>query len=62
MAKSPVVFLNEVRAELSKVVWPSRSEVIRLTWVVVLVSLVVGLFIGALDFIFTKLFSFLIEG
>lgn len=62
MAKSPVVFLKEVKSELAKVVWPSRAEVVRLTWVVILVSLIVGLFIGALDFIFTRLFSFLIGG
>ncbi len=62
MAKSPVVFLKEVKSELAKVVWPSRVEVIRLTWIVILVSLTVGLFIGALDFIFTRVFSFLIGG
>lgn len=62
MAKSPVVFLKEVQAELGKVIWPGRNEVIRLTIVVLLVSLIVGLFIGALDFVFTKIFSFLIGG
>lgn len=62
MAKSPVVFLKEVKSELAKVIWPTRAEIIRLTWIVILVSLLVGLFIGALDFIFTKIFSFLIGG
>jgi len=51
---SPVTFLKETRDELKKVVWPTREEVIRLTGVVILVSLVVGIFLGGLDFVFTK--------
>lgn len=54
MAQTPVTFLKEVRDELSKVVWPSRAEVIRLTAVVLIVSLVVGLFLGGVDFLLTK--------
>jgi len=55
MAATPVVFLKEVQEELKKVVWPTRDEVIRLTFVVIAVSLVVGLFLGGIDFILTKL-------
>jgi len=51
---TPITFLKEVREELKKVVWPGREEVIRLTGVVILVSLVVGIFLGGLDFVFTK--------
>lgn len=47
-------FLKEVRDELQKVVWPTRAEVLRLTIVVILVSLVVGLFLGSIDFLLTK--------
>jgi preprotein translocase subunit SecE len=60
MATTPVGFLKEVREELQKVVWPTRDEVIRLTGVVILVSLGVGMFLGATDFILTKLFELLI--
>ena len=28
MATTPVVFLKEVRDELKKVVWPTRSEIL----------------------------------
>ena len=55
MASTPVKFLGEVGDELKKVVWPSRDEVIRLTTVVMLISLLVGLFLGGADFVFTKL-------
>ena len=51
---TPISFLKETRDELKKVVWPSRQEVLRLTLVVIMVSLVVGLFLGGLDFVFVK--------
>ena len=60
MATTPVAFLKEVRDELQKVVWPTRNEVIRLTGVVIIVSLGVGLFLGATDFILTKFVGLLI--
>jgi preprotein translocase subunit SecE len=60
MATTPVSFLKEVRDELKKVVWPTRDEIIRLTGVVILISLIVGLFLGGTDFILTKLIGLLI--
>lgn len=50
----PLTFFREVRTELAKVVWPTRKETIRLTLVVVIVSAIVGLFIGGTDFVLTK--------
>jgi preprotein translocase subunit SecE len=61
MATTPASFLREVRDELKKVVWPTRAEVIRLTGVVILVSLLVGVFLGGADFILTKLVGLLIN-
>ncbi len=60
MAQTPVSFFKEVREELKKVVWPTKEEVIRLTGVVILVSVIVGLFLGGADFILTKLIEVLI--
>jgi preprotein translocase subunit SecE len=60
MATTPVIFLKEVRDELKKVVWPTRDEIIRLTGVVILVSLVVGIFLGGTDFILTKLIELIV--
>jgi preprotein translocase subunit SecE len=60
MATTPANFLREVLDELKKVVWPTRAEVIRLTGVVVLVSLIVGIFLGGTDFILTKLVGILV--
>ena len=61
MASTPVGFLKETRDELSKVVWPKRQEVIRLTGVVIGVSFLVGIFVGGLDFVFTKILGLLIK-
>ena len=60
MATTPVNFLREVQDELKKVVWPTKEEVIRLTGVVILVSLFVGLFLGGADFILTKLIELIV--
>jgi preprotein translocase subunit SecE len=52
---SPVRFLKEVRTELKKVTWPTRQETIKLTLVVITVSVVMGLFVGGLDILFVNL-------
>ena len=51
---TPLVFLKETRDELRKVVWPTRSEVIRLTFIVITISIIVGFYIGGLDYVLTK--------
>lgn len=61
MATTPVNFLGEVKDELKKVVWPSRSEVIRLTSIVIIVSIGVGLFLGLADYIFTGLLGVIVK-
>lgn len=61
MAKTPVSFLREVNDELKKVVWPERNEVIKLTTAVIVVSAIVGIYIGGLDFILTSLLSFILK-
>ena len=53
--KKILSFFSEVRSELSKVVWPKRDEVIKLTLIVFVISGVVGAYVGGLDYLFTKL-------
>ena len=60
-SKGPVVFLKEVRAELLKVIWPTRSEVIRLTVIVIAVSVGIALYIGGLDLLFTSITNLLVK-
>lgn len=54
MAISPIAFIRESVDELKKVVWPTKQEIIRLTIAVLIISLVVGLFLGGIDFLLTK--------
>ncbi len=51
-------FFKETRFELRKVVWPTRQETMRTTWVVMAVVVVVSLILGGFDVViqwFTKL-------
>lgn len=50
-------FLSEVKVELSKVVWPTPEQTLRLTIIVVLVTVIVGFFVGGVDFLLTKLLT-----
>ena len=59
--KNPVEFLREVRVELKKVVWPTKEEVLRMTVLIVVVSILTGAFVGGLDYAFTKLFQLAVQ-
>lgn len=56
-----IFFLQEVKAEMEKVVWPSREQTIRYSILVIVVAVAVGLFLGGLDYILTKLTEVLIQ-
>ncbi len=58
---NPIQFIKEARAELTKVVWPSRKETIRITIAVIALSLSVAVFLGAVDFGLTKLFEYIVN-
>ncbi|HRO27881.1 MAG TPA: preprotein translocase subunit SecE [Luteimonas sp.] len=42
-------FLTEARFELRKVVWPTRQEAMRMTWVVVIVVIIIALVLAGFD-------------
>ena len=50
----PGQFLKEVIAELRKVNWPTRPEVVAYSTVVLVASIVVAALIFAMDYVFTK--------
>ena len=58
---SPLQFLQEVRLELKKVKWPTRPQVVRMTTIVISVSIAVGAFIAGLDYAFTNLMTLIIK-
>lgn len=48
-------FLRAVQAELTKVNWPTREEIVRYTVMVVIISAAVAAFLGTLDYFFSYL-------
>lgn len=57
----PMVFLREVRGELRRVAWPTRSEVINYSTVVLITLIVLIAAIFVLDFAFARSILFLFE-
>ncbi len=55
MALNPLRYLNESKAEFDKVIWPTKTETLRLTIVVIVVSIIVGAYIAGLDAIFAQI-------
>jgi preprotein translocase subunit SecE len=52
---------RRVIAELRKVVWPTRDETIRLTIVVIIVSVAIGLFLFVGDTMFISLYTLFVD-
>jgi preprotein translocase subunit SecE len=48
---SVVGFLRAVRAELGKVTWPSKDELLKATRMIVIMSIILGLAIGWMDWL-----------
>ncbi|MFZ6034543.1 MAG: preprotein translocase subunit SecE [Patescibacteria group bacterium] len=47
-------FTGDVMDELKKVTWPTRRDTVRLTTIVIGVSLIIGLYIGIIDILLAK--------
>ena len=54
-------FLREVRAELRKVAWPTRSEVINYSIIVLVAVVILTALIAGLDYLFSKFVLTLFE-
>ena len=48
-------FLVSVRVELGKVSWPTQPELIKATRMVIVLSLIVGVVLGFVDLLLTKI-------
>ena len=46
-------FFKEVSSELKKVAWPSKKQVIKNTLIVIAAVIIIGIFIWALDLLFS---------
>lgn len=50
----PTGFANNIIDELKKVTWPTKNNTIRLTGIVIVISLIIGLYIGIIDVLLAK--------
>jgi preprotein translocase subunit SecE len=57
----PLEFLREVRAELRKVSWPTRQEVIRYSTIVLVALVIFTAGVFAIDYVFGELFRFVLD-
>ena len=60
MIKRIKAYLLSCKEELVKVTWPSRQETVQKTLLVIILSLAVAVYIGALDYVFNILLDLII--
>jgi len=48
------LFIRQVVAELRKVIWPTRKELVTYTIVVIVFVVVMAAIVAAMDFVFTR--------
>jgi preprotein translocase subunit SecE len=53
-------FLSEVKAELMKVVWPTRKQTINYTFAIIVFSLAMAVILGSADLGLLQLFAKLV--
>jgi preprotein translocase subunit SecE len=55
-----VQFVSQAKAELKKVVWPTRKQTLASTGVVMVIVAVMALYLGIIDLILAKLVKFIL--
>ena len=53
-------YLEEVRGELKKVTWPTRKETLSTALAVVALVIIVAIYLGVADFIFSRLVALIL--
>jgi preprotein translocase subunit SecE len=54
-------FLQQVQEEMRHVTWPKKDEAINKSLMVIAISAIVGVYLGALDYLFVQLMGFLVQ-
>lgn len=54
-------YLKNVRGELAHVVWPSRSQAILHTILIILISALIALLLSGFDYVFTSIVNQLVS-
>lgn len=59
---TPAQFIRQTKQEISKITWPTRAETLRGTFIVIVMSIVLALFLVLVDFIFAGVIGKVIGG
>jgi len=60
LVRKALTFLREVRAEMTKVTWPSTTELKGQTLVVIIAVLIIAAFVGVVDLILNNTITLLV--
>ena len=53
-------FIAEAQRELRRVEWPTRKETVRLTGIVIGISLLIAAFLGLFDYVFSRILEYIL--
>lgn len=56
-----VNFFGEIQEELKKISWPSREQTLKLTTIIIAISLIVSFYLGIIDVSLTKILEVLMK-
>ena len=61
MKVSPALFVRQVKQEVAKITWPSKSETIQGTFVVIVLCLILAALLFVIDGVFARLIQLVLE-
>ena len=53
-------FIRDVNAEIRKVVYPGKDELIGSTWVVIITTVIIAIYLGAVDWGLSKFVEYML--
>lgn len=60
MKTSPAQFVRQVKQEVAKITWPTRSETMQGTITVIVMSILIALFLFAVDLVFAYIIRLIV--
>jgi len=61
MFQKIVGYIKNSKVELKKVIWPTRKQIINQTVLVIVVSLIVAMILGVVDYFLTRIIALIIH-
>ncbi|MBR6412396.1 MAG: preprotein translocase subunit SecE [Alphaproteobacteria bacterium] len=62
MKVSPALFVRQVKQEVAKITWPTKSETMQGTFVVIVLCLILAALLFVIDSVFANLIHLVIGG